>query len=58
MTTVEEEPYPGGAVVSRAPKTWMAGQVARLLRGEAKVLPARASIAAVSFILRWVELDP
>ena len=53
FTTVEEEPSPGEAVVSRAPKTWTPGH-ARFVSspmGEAETPRARMSAAVVLSIL-------
>jgi hypothetical protein len=50
-------PIPAGAVVSRAPKTWMGGQFARSMSsiGEASTCVNRRRMAAVDNIVKMEE---
>jgi hypothetical protein len=57
LTTVPADPYPAGAVVSRAPKIWMLGH-ARFSRGAAMVDPMRMKgIAAIADFMMSERID-
>jgi hypothetical protein len=54
---VPADPYPAGAVVSRAPKIWMLGH-ARFSRGAAMVDPMRMKgIAAIADFMMSERID-